>query len=195
MPKAATPRTYTLRRASSIVLALVSVLPLLLFVYTIAALDGLQHRVAQVGLGSALVLSMIGFYIYSIMMSRLADILLEIEWAAAGLPRRHTRLTAHDRPVSSACGGLVLPGIGRITEAAPPPVTGLSELGAMWRAEAEPLLTQRVLVAVRDAAAPIRGILAQVTPDGVIIDHEGSTTSISYTSLSLIEADTFPDPA
>jgi len=72
-------KTYTLRRASSVVFALISVLPLLLFAYTLYALDVLHHLTAQIGLGSALVLSMIGFYIYSVMMSRLSEILRDIE--------------------------------------------------------------------------------------------------------------------
>src|SRR6266851_489173 len=72
-------KTYTLRRASSVVFALISVLPLLLFAYTLYALDVLHHVTAQIGLGSALVLSMIGFYIYSVMMSRLSEILRDIE--------------------------------------------------------------------------------------------------------------------
>src|ERR1700675_3096382 len=79
MARVGKTRTYTLRRASSVVFALISILPLLLFAYTLYALDVLQHHLAQIGLGSALVLSMIGFYIYSVMMSRLSDILRDIE--------------------------------------------------------------------------------------------------------------------
>src|ERR1700741_1631845 len=79
MARARKPRNYSLRRASSVVFALISVLPLLLFAYTLYALDVLHHHIAQIGLGSALVLSMIGFYIYSVMMSRLSDILRDIE--------------------------------------------------------------------------------------------------------------------
>src|SRR6266508_2338307 len=79
MARARKPRNYSLRRASSVVFALISVLPLLLFAYTLYALDVLQHHVAQIGLGSALALSMIGFYIYSVMMSRLSDILRDVE--------------------------------------------------------------------------------------------------------------------
>ena len=72
-------KTYTLKRASSVVFALISILPLLLFAYTLYALDVLNKHLAQIGLGSALVLSMIGFYIYSVMMSRLSDILRDLE--------------------------------------------------------------------------------------------------------------------
>ena len=60
MARERSPRTYTLRRASSVVFALISVLPLLLFAYTLYALNVLQQTTAQIGLGSALALAMIG---------------------------------------------------------------------------------------------------------------------------------------
>jgi hypothetical protein len=84
--------------------------------------------------------------------------------------------------------------MGRITELKPADERALSDLDSMWRAEAEPLLGKRVLVAVRNAPDPMKGILAQVTQDGVILDQNGTRAGISYTRLSAIEADTTPDP-
>ncbi len=234
MTRSAKIRTYTLRRASSVVFALISVLPLLLFAYTLYALDVLDQNLAQIGLGSALVLSMIGFYIYSVMMSRLSDILRALEaddsaqpsagpikgpvvtMAAepgpsgpmaeghlAGAPRQDPVPTSGrpgpfaDRGRSGAGGrgGLVVPGMGRITELQPTDARALSDLDSMWRAEAEPLLGRRVLVAVRNAPDPMKGTLAQVTQDGLILDQNGTRVGISYTRVSAIEADTTPDPA
>ncbi len=233
MARAAKPRTYTLRRASSVVFALISVLPLLLFAYTLYALDVLQRDVAQIGLGSALLISMIGFYMYSAMMSRLSDILRDIEadesapppaettqgpvvtmavepgpsgpmakGLAAGVPRSSPTPPqgrpspfARGRSGAGGRGGLVVPGIGRITELKPADASALSDLDSMWRAEAEPLLGKRVLVAVRNAPDPMRGILAQVTQDGVILGQSGNRVVISYTRVSAIEADTSSDPA
>jgi hypothetical protein len=234
MARAAKTRTYTLRRASSVVFALISVLPLLLFAYTLYALDVLHHNVAQIGLGSALVLSMIGFYIYSVMMSRLSDILRDIEANESAQPpagathgpvvtmavepgpsgpmaESHTTgasrqvpappsgppspFAARGRPGAGRRGGLVVPGMGRITELKPAAASALSDLDSMWRAEAEPLLGKRVLVAVRNAPDPMKGILAQVTQDGLILDQNGTRVGISYARVSAIEADMTPDPA
>jgi hypothetical protein len=234
MARAARTRTYTLRRASSVVFALITVLPLLLFVYTLYALDVLNHHVAQIGLGSALVLSMIGFYIYSVMMSRLSDILRDLEADQSAPPPagategpvvpmavepgssgpmaeshtpgasrqvpaspsgRPSPFAARGRSGAGGRGGLVVPGIGRITELKPADVSALSDLDSMWRAEAEPLLGKRVLLAVRNAPDPMKGILAQVTQDGVILDQSGTRVGISYRRVSAIEADTTPDPA
>jgi hypothetical protein len=227
-------KTYTLRRASSVVFALISVLPLLLFAYTLYALDVLHHHTAQIGLGSALVLSMIGFYIYSVMMSRLSDILRDIEAGedsptttrttqgpvvtmavepgpsgpvaashAAGASRqisappsdRPSPFAGKGRSATGGRGGLVVPGMGRITELKGTDAGATSDLDSMWRVEAEPLLGKRVLVAVRNATEPVKGIMSQVTQDGVIIDQDGSKLGISYTRVSAIEADTTPDPA
>jgi len=242
MPRAAKTRTYTLRRAAAVVFALISILPLLLFTYVIYALDFPRHSVAQIGLGSALVLSMIGFYIYSVMISRLANILRDLEadesarppagatrGATPGAtqdpvvtmavepgpsgpmteghtagasranpappPRRPSSFAARGRSGAGGRGGLVIPGMGRITELKPADASALSDLDSMWRAEAEPFLGKRVLVAVRNAPDPMKGILAQVTKDGVILDQSGNKVGISYTRLSAIEADTTPNPA
>jgi hypothetical protein len=233
MPRENKPRTYTLRRASSVVFALISVLPLLLFAYTLYALDVLRHHMAQIGLGSALVLSMIGFYIYSVMIARLSEILREMETEAtsplqpavqqgpvvtmavepspggslamghAGGAARAAPLPPPDRPSPFAKGrsggggrgGLVVPGVGRITELKPADGAALSDLDLMWRTEAEPLLGKRVLVALRNTPEPIKGVLSQVTEDGVILDQNGATFGISYTRVSAIEADTGPEPA
>jgi hypothetical protein len=233
MARAAKTRTYTLRRAAAVVFALMSVLPLLLFTYTLYALDMPRHHVAQIGLGAALLLSMIGFYIYSAMISRLANILRDLEahesaqppagategpvvtmavepdpsgpmaeGHTAGVsraspappPGRPSPFAARGRSVAGGRGGLVVPGMGRITQLKPADASALSDLDSMWRAEAEPLLGKRVLVAVRNAPDPMKGILAQVTQDGVILDQSGNKVGIRYTRLSAIEADTTPDP-
>ena len=227
-------KTYTLRRASSVVFALISVLPLLLFAYTLYALDVLHHLTAQIGLGSALVLSMIGFYIYSVMMSRLSESLRDIEAGedsptttrtthgpvvtmavepgpsgpvaashAAGASRqipappsdRPSPFAGKGRSAAGGRGGLVVPGMGRITELKGTDSGATSDLDSMWRVEAEPLLGKRVLVAVRNATEPVKGIMSQVTQDGLIIDQDGTKLGISYTRVSAIEADTTPDPA
>jgi len=227
-------KTYTLRRASSVVFALISVLPLLLFAYTLYALDVLHHLTAQIGLGSALVLSMIGFYIYSVMMSRLSEILRDIEAGedsptttrttqgpvvtmavepgpsgpvaashAAGASRqipappsdRPSPFAGKGRSATGGRGGLVVPGMGRITELKGADAGATSDLDSMWRVEAEPLLGKRVLVAVRNATEPVKGTMSQVTQDGLIIDQDGTKLGISYTRVSAIEADTTPDPA
>jgi hypothetical protein len=99
------------------------------------------------------------------------------------------------RSATGGRGGLVVPGMGRITELKGTDAGATSDLDSMWRVEAEPLLGKRVLVAVRNATEPVKGIMSQVTQDGLIIDQDGTKLGISYTRVSAIEADTTPDPA
>jgi len=207
---------------------MVSILPLLLFVYTLYALDALHQSVAQIGLASALVMSLIGFYIYSVMISRLSAILRELEeaeahpqppeaptgtvvtaaveptpgMAAPGVPRntppprRPSPFAAGSSKGTGGRASLVVPGMGRITELKPNDAGGLGDLDSMWKAEAQPLLGKRVLVSVRNAPEPIKGTLAQVTNDGVMIDQDdGSKVGISYNRMSAIEANSAPEPA
>jgi hypothetical protein len=234
MLRRAKTRPYSLRRAAAVVFALISVLPLLLFAYTLYALDMPRHQVAQIGLGSALLLSMIGFYIYSVMISRLSDILRDLEAHesapppsgthkgpvvtmavepgprgsvatshGAGVPRqapvppagRPSPFTARGRSGAGGRSGLVVPGMGRITELTPADARAMSDLDSMWRAEAQPLLGKRVLVAVRNAPDPIKGILVQVTEEGLILDQDGSRAGISYARVSAIEAHRTGEPA
>ena len=108
---------------------------------------------------------------------------------------RRSPFSAKGRSGAGGRGGLVVPGVGRITGIKPAEANAWSELGLMWRAEAEPHLGKRVLVAVRNASDPLKGTLAQVTRDGVILDQGGVKTGISYTRVSAIEVDTTPDPA
>src|SRR5499425_26518 len=224
MLKVSAPRTYTLRRASFMVFALISILPLLLFAYTLHALNVLDQYLAQIGLGSAIALAVVGFYIYSVMISRLSDVLrdLEIDDAQSPIPaashrpvmtmaveptpgvmphgavapshQRPVPLPPKPRPASAARDALFVPGVGRITELTPADAAALSDLDLMWRAEAEPLVGKRVLVAVRNTSEPIKGVLSQVTEDGVILDQSGATFGISYTRVSAIEADTAREP-
>src|ERR1700730_6096610 len=118
MAKNRQAQTYTLRRASSVVFCMISILPLLLFVYTLYALDALHKNVAQIGLASALVMSLIGFYIYSVMISRLSAILRDLEEAEAQPPQSAaptgTLVTAAVEPTP----GMATPGAPRNT--APP---------------------------------------------------------------------------
>src|SRR5262249_60171544 len=86
--------------------------------------------------------------------------------------------------------------MGRITELKPVDATSAtSELDSMWRVEAEPLLGKRVLVAVRNAQDPVKGVRSQVSQDGVIIDQNGNKVGISYTRVSAMKQDTDADPA
>src|SRR5712691_885637 len=81
MPKrlSSSKRTYTLRNAAAVVFALTSILPMLLFTYTLYALNKLQEAQAALGLGLALFFALIGGFIFMNLMGRLSELLRFIE--------------------------------------------------------------------------------------------------------------------
>jgi len=110
-------RTYTLRNAASVVFSLTAVLPLLLFTYTLYALNKLHETQAQLGLGVALFFALIGLFIFSNLMARLSEVLRFLEEhaqeeepavpnlptaPAAGAPTGATAAPAGPRPAIGA---------------------------------------------------------------------------------------------
>src|SRR6266508_506393 len=79
-------RTYTLRNAAAVVFALTSILPMLLFTYTLYALHKLQEMQAAIGLGLALFFALIGGFIFMNLMGRLSELLRFIEEQAESEP-------------------------------------------------------------------------------------------------------------
>jgi hypothetical protein len=183
-PAESKPRTYTLQRAGAVVFALVAILPLLLFFYTLYTLKALGRAEAQIGLGLALGLVLVGLYIFRMMLTRLAALLRA---ASATAP-------APESLPAEPAAEFLLPGLGTIREAEPIRESDMlpaavEQLRAVWQAEAEPLVGRRVSVSVRNAAEPVVGTLTQVTGDGLLLlDDGGAKVGVSYRRISAVEA-------
>ena len=180
---------YTLKRLASIVLALVSLLPLLLFVYTLYELHALGRTAAQVALALALGSSLVGGYIFFAMLARMSELLRAAGAAAAA------GATASAAPAPSGARApapapqhaeFEIPGMGRVGEAHAF-FEQIEQLGTMWRHEAEPHVGRSVLVSVMNSAEPISGVLLQVTDDGLLLDQAGRRVGITYRRISAIE--------
>lgn len=174
------PPTYTLRRVTSIVVALLSLLPLLLFAYTLYDLDALRKPLAQLTLGLALGISLMGHYIFWVMIARLSALLR----AAGTVAPAAGAGAAVSQPPAAA--GFEIPGMGRVGEVHAF-LEPLEQLGTVWRAEAEPHVGRRVLVSVMNSPEPIAGVLTQVTDDGLLLDQDGRRVGITYRRISAIE--------
>src|SRR5881409_1779310 len=73
MPTA--PRPSSLQQAASAVFAVTTVVPLLVFVWTLHRLGALSHVQSQVGLGLALGISLMGFYIFRRLMGQMSQLI------------------------------------------------------------------------------------------------------------------------
>src|SRR5439155_1444432 len=71
-------RSNTLRQAASAVFALTAIVPLLLFVWTVHYLGALSKLPAQVGLGLALAVALVGYFIFRGLMGRMSDLILAL---------------------------------------------------------------------------------------------------------------------
>jgi hypothetical protein len=209
-------RTYTLRNAASIVFALTAVIPLLLFTYTLYALNQLKLTEAQMGLGVALACALVGLFIFSNLMARLSEVLryLEEQPDAAARPatvaptpatsgaapeaveRRGVSAPGNGPTAPVYPGGLLVPGLGTITAASRAASAARQAAGVfdevqktMWQAEAQRHLGRRVLISVKNATEPIEGSLAQIAEDGVLLERDDERVAVSYLRITNIEVD------
>ena len=207
-------RTYTLRNAASIVFALTAVIPLLLFTYTLYALDLLKLTQAQMGLGTALVCALVGLFIFSNLMGRLSEVLRYLEDGGAsdrdaaetgppsgnpgqaGSPARPTVAAgAGGSAPPTFPGGLLVPGLGTITAASRAASAARQAAGVfdevqktMWHAEAQRHLGRHVLISVKNAPEPVAGSLAQIADDGVLLEQGDQRVAVSYLRITNIES-------
>jgi len=184
---AARPPTYTLRRVASIVVALLSLLPMLLFAYTLYHLDVLHLPMAQFLLALALGVSLIGYYIFWVMVARMSEM---VRASVGGpTPAAPSTVTVESPPPTAA--SFEIPGMGQVGEVHAF-MSPIEQLGTVWRTEAEPHVGRRVLVSVMNSPVPIAGVLTQVTADGLLLDQDGRQVGITYRRISAIEAEREP---
>src|SRR5207245_11648460 len=72
---AITSRSSSLQQAASAVFAVTAVVPLLVFVWTLHRLGVLSHVQSQVGLGLALGIALLGFYIFRRLMGQMSQLI------------------------------------------------------------------------------------------------------------------------
>ena len=102
------PRPLGLRRAADTIFALISLLPLLLFVFFTWNFGRLDETMAQVGILLALIIALLGFVLFRQMVDRISDRILDLNRVVEG--RALETLT----PPSEQSA--VVPGLGHIAE-------------------------------------------------------------------------------
>jgi len=99
---AAVSKPSSLQQAASAVFAVTTVVPLLVFVWTLHRLGALSHVQSQVGLGLALGIALLGFYIFRRLMGQMSQLI-------HGLGRvvQHGMRPAADSRGDGRAGGLI----------------------------------------------------------------------------------------
>ena len=130
----------SLQQAASAVFAVTTVVPLLVFVWTLHRLGALSRLQSQVGLGLALGIALLGFYIFRRLMGRMSELIQGLGRAV----ERGARSTSDSRASATAQGRV--PGL--ITEYKPPVGTHPHPVAAVPAADAAPSSGRVATVAV-----------------------------------------------
>jgi hypothetical protein len=118
---AAKTRQQGLQQAASVIFALVAVVPLLIFAWTLHALGVIRSTQAQVSLGLALAVALLGFWMFRSLLGRMAEVVQALTAAleqASRLRRAPAPLAA---PVAAASAPSVFAASGPVTAPAAPP--------------------------------------------------------------------------
>ena len=204
-----------LQQAASVIFALVAVVPLLIFAWTLHALGAIRSTQAQLSLGVALAVALLGFWMFRSLLGRMAEVVQAL--AAALEQASRLRLApalanapgAAIMPVPAAAVGTPAPTVakanGGAVFAAPAPaarqaghgiagIGGIRELtevvatmDALWYREATAHVGQRVQISVANGRDPLTGTLTEATPDGLILDQPDGPVPIAYGRVTAID--------
>ena len=109
-----------LQQAASVIFALVAVVPLLIFAWTLHALGAIRSTQAQFSLGLALAVALLGFWMFRSLLSRMAEVVKALT-AALEQAVRTTRRTPASTPAPSTPAPAAA-GTAASTPEAPAPV-------------------------------------------------------------------------
>jgi len=171
-------RQQGLEQAASVVFALMGIVPLLLFTFTLWHVGAIHRTLAQVSVALTLVLMLLGFWLFRSMLAQMSEVVKAVALAAKTMAR-----PAAGRPIA--------------VPTPPPPVAGLGsiwELGEMartmdllWQREARAHVGRNVQITVANSQE-LTGRLVEATDDGLLLEQAGGgTIAITYLRVQGIE--------
>jgi hypothetical protein len=100
----ATSSQQGLRHAAAVIFALVAIVPILTFAWTLHALDVIKRTEAQVGLSLSLAVALLGFWMFRVMLARMSEVVQALVAAVdqANRVRRPTQAEPHATVASPA---------------------------------------------------------------------------------------------
>lgn len=175
-------RSQTLLQAASTIFVLLTVLPLLIFTWTLYTLESLGRDSAQIGLGLSLLISLTGFAILRSIMSRLSEL-------SRGIGRAAGDQGTPSRPQPAGAIAAMTPGLGAIDEFDEMAAT----MAALWRREAVTHVGHEVVVSLVRGGDPMPGTLQELARSGLVLNQHGEEVTIAYQHIAGIEPT--PPPA
>ena len=207
-------RQQGLQQAASMIFALVAVVPLLIFAYTLHALGAIRSTQAQVSLGLALAIALLGFWMFRSMLGRMAEVVQALAAAVeqAGRVRRPAAngpAAASAPPAAPSPGFSSAPGaaasraagapspvatVARMTDHGIPGIGGIREIAevartmdGLWQREAAAHVGKRVSISVANSRDPLIGVISEVSDDGLILDQADGQNAVAYRRVTGID--------
>lgn len=189
-------RQQGLQQAASVIFALVAIVPLLIFAWTLHALGVIRSTQAQLSLGLALAVALLGFWLFRSMLGRMAEVVQALAAAVeqANRTRRPLNATLEPAPAAPPSNGAAapasawgqdrpVPGIGQIREL----TEVVRTMDELWHREASAHLGQRVQISVANSGEPLVGTLSEATGDGLILEQDDGQVAIAYGRVTAID--------
>jgi hypothetical protein len=198
-------RQQGLQQVASLIFALIAVVPLLIFAWTLHALGAIRSTQAQLSLGLALAVALLGFWMIRSLLGRMAEV-VQVLTAAVEQASRAGR--AASAPADPAAAAVAPPAVvaAPALPAVASPVAAASAVGAvagigtireltefartmdtLWNREATVHLNQRVQISVANSREPLVGTLSEATSDGLILDQDDGRVAIAYSRVTAID--------
>jgi|SRR5438067_3590037 len=206
-------RQQGLQQAASMIFALVAVVPLLIFAWTLHAVGAMRNTQALVALGLALGISLLGFWIFRTMLGRMTEVVQGLAAVVEQANRTRRALlptpgpaSAAPRPVGAApaapaAAAVVasvpappatrkiadadrhVPGVGNIREIAEVART----MDVLWQREATAHVGKRVQISVANAREALTGRITEVSDDGLILEQAEGSVAVAYRRVTAID--------
>lgn len=192
-------RQQGLQQAASMIFALVAIVPLLILAWTLHDLGAIRSTQAQVSLGLALGIALLGFWMFRSLLGRMAEAAQALAAAVeqSGRGRRAPAPAAGPAPAGSP------PSVAPEADVAagpPRPAAGVLGIGAirelsevvrtmdaLWHREAAAHLNQRVQISVANNREPLVGTLTEATADGLILEQPDGPIPVAYGRVTSID--------
>lgn len=200
-------RQQGLQQAASVIFALVAIVPLLMFAYTLHALGAMRSTQAQLSLVLALAIALLGFWMFRSMLGRMAEVVHALAAAVEQANRTRRPAFLADMPAVVATPGATprppaaatafpaatrkiadhaIPGMGNIRELAEVART----MDVLWQREAAAHLGKRVQISVANSRDPLVGVISEVSDDGLILDQADGQIAVAYRRVTGIDRET-----
>lgn len=173
----------TLAQAASVVFALVAVIPLLLFLYSLYSLDALGRTRYQITLAVALGVALFGLYILRLMVHRMSALIRAVPRVTAAAETAGGETERSAREGAPRRSEVQILGIGSVQE-----FGEMNEiLDHMWRTEARHHMGRPVRISLRDGGNSVTGTVARIAPRSLILENDGRQESVEFDRMAAIE--------